>query len=267
MHCSRHQLRVCTEKNASTSLPTRKIILQTQGKWWCVPWAASNHCHVWRRIQTPASLKRHGKVEKLPWPEISIALEHPQKYVIGWQRRKILLGTICILKVVDGGEQLWFPRTSDTFLGGMTSLLQRISYFVVSLPSCPDNTHVLYPLVISWLSRRLWAALLDQGSLFLACTVLILTEPWSFIRESQYEYLQFTGQYLTGRENTTGRPGTFSLPHFHQLVIVLSSFIMLNNFSSLFKYLDVRMLLLINHPLGKLGFAFVMFFCIVAPAS
>ena len=97
----------------------------------------------------PASLERQWKMEKQPWLEISIVLEHPKNYGIGWQRKKIPLGTIYILKVVDGGEQLGFPEISGPFLGGVTSHFQRISYFMVSLSSCPHNTHVLYPLVIS----------------------------------------------------------------------------------------------------------------------
>lgn len=148
----------------------------------------------------------------------------------------------------------------------MTSLFQRISYFLIPLSSWPYNTRVFYPLVISSWSLRLscssWPRVSNPGLCY-----TYLTEPWSFIRESEYEYLQFTAQYLTGRKNTTGRPGTFSLPHFHQLLIVLSSFIMLNNFSSLFKHLEARIPLLINHPLGKLDFAFAVFFCIVTPAS
>lgn len=85
-------------------------------------------------------------------------------------------------------------------------------------------------LAVTWI----WAVLPGKGSLFLACTMLSLIELWSLITEPE--------KYLTGRKNTTGRLSTFSLPHFHQLL--LSSFIMLNDFSSLFKYLKVSMLLL-----------------------
>lgn len=114
--CATFQLSICTEQDASTSFPTRKIILQNQGKWWCVPWAASNHRHAGPRSQTPASLARHRKVEKWPWPESSIALEHPQKYVIVWQRIKILLGPCVFWNLWMGENGLDFPGLLTLFL-------------------------------------------------------------------------------------------------------------------------------------------------------
>lgn len=208
-----------------------------------------SHACAWRKLKHFIPWKRVRKRRSSSGvkPVLLYSIQKNKTKVLRSNKEKSLPGTTCILEVADGWEQLGFPRTSGILLGKMTYLSQIIAYLMVFF--CAHNSNVLYPLDISWLSQEF-----GKGSLFLACTTLTSIELWSFITEPE--------KYLTGRKNTTRRLSTFSLPHFHELLLVLSSFIMLNDFSSPFKYLEVSMLLL-----RQTGFCFCNVFLLQSSSS